>query len=127
MSVTTPIFRFEVAGADAGADAGAEASDEAGADAGAEAAGVEADGLGVVPPEQAATRMASPPNRLRPERLCMCPPPGSRAVRPRAPWSVTVSMNVRSAERPSAHRSDGGPAGQDPAPGPDAGPDPPPS
>src|SRR5262245_47237943 len=98
MSVTTPIFRFDVAGADAGADAGAEASTDAGADAGA--AGVVADGVGVAPPEQAATRMASPPNRLRPERLCMCPPPGSRAVRPMLPRSETVSMNVRPAGRP---------------------------
>src|SRR5215212_2040467 len=85
MSVTTPIFRSEVPAADA--DAPAPADDEAEASVDGDVAGVDAvadcDGLGDVPPPQAATTMARPPNRVRPsERLCMCPPPGSRAVRP---------------------------------------------
>src|SRR5215212_3956734 len=54
-SVTNPIFRADAA----------------------------ADPAGVPPPPHAATMMARPLNSVRPsERLCMCPPPGSRAVRP---------------------------------------------
>src|SRR4051812_22282116 len=115
MSVTTPIFRFAWAAADADADAEAASDGDAAADgdvAGAD--GAAADGLGLAPPPHAATMMARPPNSDRPsERLCMCPPPASRSARPRlVGWSVVVSRNVRSAERPSAHPSDGGSAGQ---------------
>src|SRR4029079_1975873 len=79
MSVTTPIFRADVPAADGdappdGDSAGAEA-EVVGCD------GVVADcaGVGVAPPPQAATMMATAPNSVRPsERLCMCPPPASR-------------------------------------------------
>ena len=72
MSVTTPILRSEWA-PEAAADGSVEAALAAGADAGGAAEA--ADGLVPPPVLQAATRMASPLNSVRPmERLRMCPP-----------------------------------------------------
>src|SRR2546423_901477 len=85
MSVTTPIFRlaWATAEADGASDCDAGADGEAACDAGADGEAA-VDGLAVAPPPHAATMMARPPNSDRPsERLCMCPPPASRSVRPR--------------------------------------------
>src|SRR5882762_10316075 len=112
MSVTTPIFRFDVAGAEADV-AGAEADT-----AGVDAAGVDAagdDGLGVAPPPQAATMMATAPNSVRPsERLCMCPPQASRlrmAVLSSGPSRASKERSPRRATF-GAHRIDVGSVGQ---------------
>src|SRR5712671_3397694 len=93
MSVTTPIFKVDVAACDDGADGVVEPPVDGAVDgAGACEA---ADGAGVAAVPHAATMMARLPNSDRPsERLCMCPPPASSAIRP-APcaWSVMVSKN----------------------------------
>src|SRR5438045_7299679 len=96
MSVTTPILRLACATADA--DAASEAEAAADGEVAAEGAvegGAAVDGVGVAPLVQAPTMMARPPNSDRPsERLCMCPPPGSRSARPRTSDGPTRSRST---------------------------------
>src|SRR3954449_7115942 len=103
MSVTTPIFRSDVAACEAGADGVVDASVDGAAVEGAgacEAAG----GVGVAAVPHAATMMARLPNSDRPsERLCMCPPPASSAVRPVADRGVRDGLEGTFAPR-SDHR-----------------------
>src|SRR6476661_11150329 len=80
-SVTRPTLSFlsqvaPAAEADglASADADALAAADGAADAAAD--GAAADGEAELPlPEHAETKMARPANRVKPRRLCMCPPP----------------------------------------------------
>src|SRR6478752_456534 len=82
-SVTRPTLSFlsqvaVSADADADALASADADALAAADGAADAAadGAAADGEAELPlPEHAETKMARPANRVKPRRLCMCPPP----------------------------------------------------
>ena len=71
MSVTTPIFRFDVAACEAGAEGDVAADSDAAA--GCEAGGGcdAADGAGVAAVEHAATMMARLPNSDRPSERCM--------------------------------------------------------
>src|SRR3954452_19436859 len=92
MSVTTPIFRLAwvteaAADGDAAADGEAPPADadaaavDADADAGCEAVAVDA--LGLLPDVHAVAKMARTPSSVRPdERVRICPPRSSSAVRP---------------------------------------------
>src|SRR5690348_15957634 len=90
MSVTTPILSC-ACGAGADGDAAADA-DAVAADADADAAASDGDaacdagavdGLALAPDVHAVARMARTPSSVRPdERVRMCPPRSSTAVRP---------------------------------------------
>ena len=79
-SVTTPTLigvSAALGSTEAAADGSTDGASEAASTGRDGATDAAADGAALVPPppEQAETKMARPANRVRPKRLCMCPPP----------------------------------------------------